>query len=375
MINKDRLLKRFIKYIKTPSPSGEEKTIGKLLLLELKLLGGKVSQDKIGNIFAYFNGRIEQSKNVKTEKLKNKKTEEPILLNAHIDTVAYQGKIEPQIKNGKIISKGDTILGADNKAGVAVILEVLQTLKEEKNSHPDIQVILTVREEIGLFGSREIKKKDIKAKLGFVLDGGEISNIHNQGPAQFNVTATIIGKPAHAGVHPEDGINAIKVASEAIAKMKLGRIDFETTANIGVIEGGTATNIIPEKVFLKGEARSRTPTKLQKQLNHMEECLQKACLKYRAKLKLNINKVYDSFNIGKKDPLIKLAERALSRIGLTPKLVPTGGGSDANNFSKLGVKCLILGVGAHKIHSNDEYIKINDLYDGARFIIECLKRQ
>ncbi|OGC15033.1 hypothetical protein A2246_03850 [candidate division WOR-1 bacterium RIFOXYA2_FULL_37_7] len=361
MINKNRLVKRFIKYVKIASPSCKEEKIGKLLVEEFRALGCSVSQDKLGNIFAYFRG--------------DDKSRDSILLNAHIDTVAHNKPIRPKIKNGIITSSRDTILGADNKAGVAVILEVLQAIREEKLSHSDIQVILTVQEEIGLFGSREIKKKDIKARSGFVLDGGEISNIHNQGPAQFNLTATIIGKPAHAGVHPEDGINAIKVASEAIAKMKLGRIDFETTANIGTIEGGTATNIIPEKVFLKGEARSRNPQKLKNQLKHMEKCLQKACLKYKAKLKLSITKTYNSFNIGKKDPLTKLAERALKRIGLTPKLVPTGGGSDANNFSKLGVKCLILGVGAHKIHGNDEYIKIKDLYDGARFILECLKRQ
>src|SRR3989339_1750020 len=323
MINKNRLVKRFIKYVKIASPSCKEEKIGKLLVEEFRALGCSVSQDKLGNIFAYFRG--------------DDKSRDSILLNAHIDTVAHNKPIRPKIKNGIITSSRDTILGADNKAGVAVILEVLQAIREEKLSHSDIQVILTVQEEIGLFGSREIKKKDIKARSGFVLDGGEISNIHNQGPAQFNLTATIIGKPAHAGVHPEDGINAIKVASEAIAKMKLGRIDFETTANIGIIQGGTATNIVPDEVELQGEARSHQVYKLNKQIKHMEQVLKKTCAKHHATTSIKTTHMYKAFQIDPCKKIVVLAQKAVEKAGFEPLLDRTGGGSDANIFNALGI--------------------------------------
>lgn len=327
---------------------------------ELKLLGCKVYRDKINNIYAYFKG--------------NNKKGKTILLNAHIDTVTHDKKIRPRIlHDGIICSYGDTILGADNKAGVAVILEVLKALKEEKAVYPNIQIIFTVQEEVGLLGARQIKKSKLKAKVGFVLDGGDIDTIYNAAPCQYNLYAEIFGRSAHAGVHPEDGVNAIKVASDAISKMKLGRIDFETTANIGIIEGGKATNIVPDRVLIKGEARSHNMKKLKNQVKHMKESLLSSCLKYKARLKIKFSKVYDSFLIKEEDDIVELTKKSLDNIGIKPKIAKTGGGSDANVFNELGIKTLIIGVGADKIHTNFENIKIKDLYDGARFLVKVVK--
>jgi len=295
------------------------------------------------------------------------------LLNAHLDTVGPGDKIRPRISYGVITSDGKTILGADNKAGVAAIMEVLEVLKKDKIPHGDLQVIFTVQEEIGLLGARGIRKNWLKADLGYVLDGGDVDTLIYKAPTQYNLTAEIIGRAAHAGVHPEAGINAIQVASQAIAKMKLGRIDRETTANIGIIKGGVATNIIPEKVELKGEARSHSPRKLKSQVKHMQRCLAQACRKNRAFLKLNVDNVYDSFDLATNEKVVKLAEKALANLNIKPQLKATGGGSDANIFNALGLKTLIIGVGADRVHSKNERLPIEEFLCGAKFLLEIIR--
>jgi len=315
--------------------------------------------DEIGNIFADVKG--DDSKAPR------------LLLNAHLDTVGPGEKIKPKIRYGIITSDGKTILGADNKAGVAVIIEVLKSLKEEKISHGGIQVIFTVQEEIGLLGAQAIKKNWINADIGYVLDGGDVDTLYNKAPTQYNLTAEVIGRAAHAGVHPENGINAIKVASVAIAKMKLGRIDRETTANIGIIKGGTATNIVPDKVEIKGEARSHNIGKLRAQLKHMRKCLTQVCYKNKAQVKINIDNVYNSFSLDKDERVVKIAERSLLKIGIKPKIKLTGGGSDANIFNALGIPTLIIGVGADRVHTKNERIAVDELYSGAKFLLQIIK--
>lgn len=357
--NFKRVVKRFIDYVKIPSPSGKEEAFADYLCQEIKELGLKTYQDKIGNIYINIKG--------------NNPCSNPILLNAHIDTVVHDTEIVPQIRSGTITSKGDTILGADNKAGVAVIMEVLNWIIENKIKHPDIQVIFTVQEEIGLKGAKQIVPGWIMPNIGYVLDGGAIDIIHNAAPSQINIHAEVIGRAAHAGVHPEEGISSIIVISEAISKMKLGRIDCETTANIGIIEGGAATNIIPEKAYIKGEARSHNVLKLKKQVLNMKNALKKTCRKYHAKLKLKIEKAYDSFYVGCKDEIIKHAESGMKKICIKPSLKITGGGSDANVFNKLGIKSIILGVGAGHVHTKNECIRIKDLQKSVRYLLEIIK--
>ncbi|KAF0133739.1 MAG: peptidase T-like protein [Candidatus Saganbacteria bacterium] len=250
-------------------------------------------------------------------------------------------------------------------------MEVLTLLNEIK--HGGIQVVFTVQEEIGLLGAKQIKKSWVNADLGFVLDGGAVDTLCLKAPTQYNLSAEIIGKSAHAGVHPEDGINAIKVASEAISKMKIGRIDHETTSNIGIISGGSATNIVPDKVIIKGEARSHNKQKLRAQVKHMERSLSKACYKRKAKLKINVDNMYNSFKLDENDLCVKIAKKALINMRIKPHLKATGGGSDANIFNELGIKTLIIGVGAHKVHTKNECIAINDLFAGAKLLLEIIK--
>jgi tripeptide aminopeptidase len=365
MINKRRLVVTFKKLVKIDSLSLQEEKIVKLLQKELSRLGyrsflaGRPREGKVGNLIVNIAG--------------NGVKRPCLLLNAHLDTVSPGKNIKPLEKNGYLSTDGSTILGADNKAGVAAILEVLRVLKEQNLKHPPLQVIFTVAEEIGLLGAKALPQKLLKADFGITLDGGEVEKVIYKAPSQYNLTATVIGKAAHAGIHPEEGINAIKVASEAISRMKLGRIDSETTANIGTIQGGKAVNIVPDEVLLKGEARSHNLAKLDKQLEHMERVLFKTCEKYRARLKLRVERVYKAFEINKKSDLISLVNFAFKASHIQPKLEKTGGGSDANIFNDLGIPTVILGVGADRVHTTREQIKIEDLAKGTENVLNLLK--
>ena len=314
MIKKQRLKRSFLSLIKINSISLHEGNIVKYLKKELNRLGLKTRIDsakskvggETGNLIGYLKGKIKGAKT--------------IMLNAHVDTVSSGVNIKHGTKKGTVRSDGRTILGADDKAGVAAILEVLEVLKEKKIPHGDIQVVFTVAEEIGLLGAKALSKGLLKADLGFAIDGGRVDIILNKAPSQNNIQAQVIGRAAHAGVHPEYGINAIQVVSKAIAEMKLGRIDKETTANIGIIRGGQATNIVPEKVRIKGEARSHSLAKLKKQIRHMKGKFKKACRKYKAKLKIKVVPAYRSFSVSKDREVLKLAVAAAKSIRIKPKI-------------------------------------------------------
>jgi len=367
LINKERLVKRFIKYVKVDSPSKKEAKFMKLIKKELSAMGVRSVEDNAGkhiggdsgNLYAFVKG--------------GSKGAPRILLNAHIDTVMPGTDIKPRSRKGKITSDGTTILGADDKAGVAVTMEIIKTLKERKLEHGDIDVIFTVAEEIGISGSKFINKKFLKADFGYVLDGGDVDRIINEAPSQDSIEVKITGRAAHAGVHPEQGVNAIKVASAAISKMKLGRIDRETTANIGIIEGGVATNIVPETVTMKGEARSRDIRKLRRQIAHMRRVLHGACARYGARLSYKVTPSYRAFEVPTDHKALAIARRAAKSIGLRPRTEATGGGSDANIFASYGLPCLIIGVGADSVHTKKENIAVSDLVTGAQLLLSIIK--
>jgi len=366
MINKRRLINTFKKLVRIDSLSLKEGKIIKYLRKELKAIGlrpyeaGRPKEAEVGNLIADLPGKGPR-----------------IILNAHVDTVAPGKKVRPVQRGNKIFSDGKTVLGADDKTGVAVILEILNVLKENKLAHPPIRVIFTVAEEIGIVGAKALPKSVLDAKFAITLDHGPVSTIINKAPAQVNFTATIIGRAAHAGIHPEDGINAIKVAASAIAKMKFGRIDKETTSNIGVIKGGKATNIIPDRVEIKGEARSHNLVKMWCQVRHMQKVLMKTCAKYKAKLKIQGSKVYTSFEVKKNREVVKRALAAVRKVGYKPKLMPTGGGSDANVFNAAKIPTLNMGVGMHRVHTTREYADIREMVKGAEailnLVVECAK--
>jgi len=345
--------------VKVPSLPKDEAKFADLIQNELCSHNIRCKRDSLGNLISFLKG--------------NCKGAPCILLNAHMDTVSPGENIKPKRRYGVITSDQKTILGADNKAGVAVIMEIVEVLKEKMIPHGDIQIIFTVQEEIGLKGARAIKKQHIKADFGYVLDGGDVDVVHLRAPSQYNLFVEIIGRAAHAGMHPEQGINAIQVASRAIAKMKIGRIDSETTANIGVIHGGRATNIVPEKVEIKGEVRSHNPRKLKAELKHIQKCFSSECFKAKAQLKMKADNVYNSFSLKKEDKVYKIAENAFRRMKIKPILKPTGGGSDANIFNEMGIPSIIMGMGADRIHTKQERISEKDLLSAARILLEIIK--
>jgi len=367
MINKHRLLNRFIRYVKVDSLSKHERKFADLVKRELRALGLTCAEDRAaskiggntGNILSIWKGTL--------------KGVPRILLNAHLDTVPPGAGIKPRFRKGRITSDGTTILGADNKAGVAAIMEALYYIKENRISHGDIYILFTVAEELGLCGAKFIDRKSLKADIGFVFDGGEVNEITNRAPSQDSMYAVVIGRAAHAGVHPEHGINSIKVAGEALAKMKLGRIDTETTSNIGVIKGGIATNIIPERTELKGEARSHDPAKLKRQIKHMIQVLKSACKKRGAKLKIRISRAYNAFMVPGSSLAMDIARRSLRSTGIRPKVKATGGGSDANIFNGLGIPSIILGAGADNVHTVRENVKLDDMEKGCEIAVNLIK--
>ncbi len=368
MINKERMLTEFFELVRIKCSTKDERQVADVLKGRLVGLGMEVFEDNVGekiggncgNLIAYIDGTIQGAP--------------ALMLTAHMDCVEPCTGIEPQLKDGMITSAKNTILGADDKAGIAAILEALRIVQEQEIPHGPLQVIFTVAEEGGLDGAKHIEPSLLKADFGYALDSsGAPGEIINMAPGQNNITATIHGKKAHAGVAPEDGINAIVLAGAALAQMKYGRIDFETTANIGIISGGVATNIVPDMALVKCEARSRNMEKLEEQTLHMKETFERVAVSLGGRAEVLVETSYGPYVLTEDAPAIALAVAATKSIDLIPVVQATGGGSDANFFNNYGVPTAVLGVGMNKVHTADEYIKEVDLYNSAELVIALIK--
>lgn len=297
----------------------------------------------------------------------------PLLLSAHMDSVAPALGKQPIVDGGVVRSAGDTVLGSDDLAGVAAILEAVQAARAAGKPHRAAEIVFTVEEEIGLHGARGLDYTLLTAKQGVALDlDGEVGGICVSAPAHNMISAKITGKAAHAGTAPEKGISAIVVAAEAISKMTLGRIDAETTANIGTISGGAARNIVPEQVTLVGEARSRSAEKLELQTAAMRQALEAAAARHGAQVEIEVVNAYGPQKIATDAPIVKLCQAAAKRAGLKPYLVETGGGSDVNIFNMHGIEAVNLSIGYREIHSTKEHIAIADLEKAARLVYALL---
>lgn len=368
MINQKRMLANFFELVKIKCSTKAERQVADILKVQLAELGMEVTEDhagekiggNCGNVIAYTEGTVQGAP--------------ALMLSAHMDCVEPCGGIEPQLKDGIITSTGDTILGGDDKAGVAGIIEGLRIMNENKIPHGPIQVVFTVAEEGGLNGAKNIDQSLLKADFGYAFDSsGSPGEIITMAPGQNSIMAVVHGKKAHAGIAPEEGINAIVVAGKALAEMKYGRIDSETTANIGLISGGVATNIVPDKVEIKCEARSRSMEKLEAQTTHMKETFERVAKANGGHAEVTVKKSYDAYVLTEDATVVTLAVKAAQSIGLVPEIGATGGGSDANYFNKYGVPTAVLGIGMSKVHTADEYIKEVDLYNTAEFVVALIK--
>jgi tripeptide aminopeptidase len=297
-----------------------------------------------------------------------------IFFSAHFDTVEPNPGAEIIIEDGIIRTDGTSILGADDKGGMAPILEAVRCVVEHNIPHGEVQLLLTVSEEIGLLGARYIDTSRITSRLGFVLDTGPpVGSIVTSAPSQNTFDITITGRPAHAGFEPEKGISAIQCAAHAIERMKLGRIDEETTANVGVISGGLATNIVCPSLRMRAEARSRNAQKLAAQTEHMQQVLHSSAQRFGAGVDIQINHTYEAYHLHEDSEVIRMAWAAAERLGLSPQLKSAGGGSDANYFNRFGIPTTVLGTGMRNIHTHQECIAIQDLVLSAQWVLEIIR--
>jgi tripeptide aminopeptidase len=291
-----------------------------------------------------------------------------------MDTVMPTEGLQPRIEDGTIYSSGNTILGADDKAGIASVLEAMRSITEHGIDHGDIQIIFSISEEAGLDGSKNFDLSMLKASCIYVYDMGRpVGSVTVAAPSHDNIIAKFHGKAAHAGSNPEDGVNAIVAAGKAIDRMKIGRIDFETTANIGVISGGVARNIVPEYCEVKGEARSRNDEKLDEQVEGMLEAFRTAAAEVGADVDITVWRSYKCFRLSEEDQVVKIALQAARKVGLPGELHETGGGSDANIFNEKGIPAVGIGVGYGKPHSVEEFMPIADLIKSSEMAVEIVR--
>ena len=367
MVDEKRLVEGFMELARIDSVSKEEKDLADYLLKKLKKLGLEVMVDQAGEKIKSNSGNI-------IARLKgNTNNAIPIMFSAHMDTVVPGENIKPICDGEKIVSDGKTILGADDKAAIAALLEALYIIRENDIPHGDIEILFTICEEIGLKGAKNLDISSLKAQIGFVLDAeGSVGKIITTAPSQNYLEIIIYGKSAHAGANPEEGINAIQVAGYALSRIKLGRIDEETTSNIGIISGGRATNIVPDVVRLKGEVRSRNEEKLEKYTEQIKKISENTAQEFKAKAVVKINKEYYSYNLSPDEQVVSIATKAAKNIGLQPLLYPSGGGSDANVFNKNGIPSVALAIGMEKVHTVEEYILIKDLKNTAEYILSII---
>ncbi|MGN7761656.1 tripeptidase T [Paenibacillus sp. 22594] len=370
MISQDRLIQEFMELVRVDSETGNERQIADVLKEKFSALGLTAIEDDskertghgAGNLFV-------------TWPAEEGASAPKMLFTCHMDTVVPGKNIKPSLgADGWITSDGSTILGSDDKAGLAAVFEAIRVIQEQKLPHGQIQFVITAGEESGLLGARNMDPSHLDAEFGFALDSnGEVGAIAVAAPTQAKVTMQIFGKSAHAGVNPEDGISAIQVASKAISAMKLGRIDKETTANIGKFAGGGPTNVVCDHVQLDAEARSIVQEKVERQIASMREALETTAREYGAESEFRSEIIYPAFSFNEHDPVVKLAERAITSLGLSPRLFASGGGSDANVFNGLKVPTVNLAVGYQNIHTTKERIKAEDIVKVAELVVAIVK--
>jgi tripeptide aminopeptidase len=357
MIERKRALQTLFELIAIDSPSGEEAAIAAEICRRLEALGATAKQDAHGNVIADMPGEGD-----------------PLLLSAHMDTVQPGVGITPIVDGDTIHTDGTTILAGDPKAGVTAILEGLTSLRERGERHRSVQVVITRGEEMGLVGSQNLDYSLVRARQGFVFDGeGPVSKVTVAAPSQYSVEATIIGHAAHAGVEPEKGIPAIRLAAELIAALPQGRLDSETTANIGLISGGSARNAVAERCWFKGEFRSRNSERLEQVRQEFERVTREAQARHpEATFDVQLINLYQGYRVDEGDPFLEYARRVIAAIGAKPVLVESGGGTDANNFSRHGIQALVVGLGGEHFHTVRESLEIPNLVDAARFCEQAL---
>jgi tripeptide aminopeptidase len=365
----DPLVTLFLELARMPSPTGGERPVVDYLKEYLSSLGLEIDEGEpvepgplaAGNIYC----RIPAT----TDGI-------PILLSAHTDTVISEpgAAPDPVIEGGIIKSGSEAVLGADNKAALAVMACAVKKVVQQELPHAGIELLFTVCEESGLRGAKASSLEGVIAESGFCMDcTGSVGSIVVRSPSQKTIRAEFIGLAAHAGVAPEDGRSAVKAAAKAISNMELGRLDDETTANIGTIRGGNAINIVPAGCMIEGEARSHDSDRLDEVIAAMIESITVAAAEEGVDVKTTVVDEFSGFDFREGGLTVELAARAMKRMGLVPSYISTGGGSDVNVLNLKGLPCVNLAIGMEKLHTADEYIAVESIQQAYQLILEVIR--
>lgn len=376
MINRQRVIDEFTRQASIDSPSFKEAAIAKYLEQRFKELGAEIEFDDAGTKIGSNSGNL-------IARLAGNKPGEPLILSAHMDTVTPADNVEPVLKNGIFTSAGETILGGDDKSGIVEIIEALEVLQEQQIPHVPLEIVISICEEQGLLGAKQLDYSKLEGRHGIALDTRGVDIVINRAPAANRFKIDIFGHEAHAGVCPEQGISAIQIASRAINRMTLGRIDAETTANIGTIHGGLASNIIPSQLSLRGEVRSHNVDKLRKQtesiIGIVEEEVNKATLVMggetkTASMSLELKEDFSPMLVTEDAQILQIIQEAGTALGRPQKIQAAGGGSDANIFNGHGIEMVIMATGMEKVHTINEQIAVDDMVKASELLVEVIRR-
>ncbi len=375
MINQERIKNLLLELVQIDSHSREEREVALRLKEICEELGADVEIDDAGEKVGGNTGNV-------IARFKGTAAGPTIMMSAHMDTVVPGKGVKPIIEGDIIRTDGTTFLGGDDKSGCAVIIETIRCLQEQNIPHTNIEAVFSICEEVGLLGAKNVDVSKLESRIGVVFDSDDPGFLFTKGPSQNYIDVKIHGLESHAGVAPDEGISAIVIAAEAIAGMKLGRIDHETTANIGLIKGGAATNIIPNYVELRGEVRSHSSEKLKAQSDHIVQRFAETAAKYevtvegkttKASIEAKIEQAYGAMDVSDDSDVVKLVVGAAARLGKTVKTLASGGGCDANVFNQKGIQCANLGTGMRAIHTVKEWLDVKDMYESAEITLEILR--
>ena len=341
----ERMVKNLCEMVSISSESGEEKEFIEFLKTKLQQeFNGRCQVDSYGNLIC----KIPP---------KNSPASEPLMLAAHADTVKPGKGVKPVVRNGVIYSSGDTVLGADCKGGIAEILEAVLSAPQ----HPPLEIVITREEEIGFKGAKKLDYSLINAKHGVLVDMDELDTIVIGGPSRMEIDIEITGKGAHSGMEPEKGISAIKAASLAIATLKDGRIDPETTTNFGIIQGGFVRNGVPEKCTIKAEVRSLNHDKCLALSNIYKEIFEVIAHSIGAKAEVNLMLAYKATRISEDAPMVQVAKKALKCVGIKPRVIRITGGLESAIYNEKGIETIPIGSGVKGAHTTSENVSVEDM--------------
>lgn len=363
MINSRRLLDTFMELCAIDAEPTRERAMADRLTVLLAALGCTVREDDAGTRLGGSAGNLYAS-------LPGCGPGETLLFSAHMDRVAPGCGVKPRLEGEYVVSDGSTVLGGDDVAGLAAVLEGITVLRERGLSHPPLELLFTVAEELSLLGIEQFDTAQLVSRCGFVLDaGGPVGEIVVRAPEQVRLSAVIHGRSAHAGICPEEGLSAIQIAATAIARMPLMRIDGETTANIGSIRADGPTNIVPERCELCAEARSTDPERLAEQVAAMRQALQAAACEAGGRVEIAERSNYRSYRLDPSAAPVRRAEQAARQLGLPVRYRATGGGSDANVLNERGIPTVVLCCGFEKVHTCEERMPIAQLNALAAWVV------